>query len=522
MTLLHPRPGQDLQFLADLLDQIPNAVIATDPHGKIIYWNGFADRLLGWHAAEVEGKDVRDLIFGRAERERHSHALKRMREEGTWQGETVVSRAGGESFPAILTLNLLKDQSGRPSVVLGTVTDLSEIRELEARLRQSRKMEAIGTLAAGAAHDFNNLLAAILGSVALLREQLAGAGARAEALGSIQSIEQTARRGKELAARLLRIARSEPARSEPVDVPALMDEAVRLVRARFPTGIDVRTAIGEGLPTLNADRGALLEALMHLVQNACEAMPGGGTITLKAEAASSIPPDRIEPASGSGQPFVVLTVTDGGTGMTPEVLEHAFEPFFTTRNPARQSGLGLSLVYAIARSHGGAVRLWSDHSGTRAAIYLPVGEPARDRSGGEESETRPVEDRLARYRGSEVILIIDDEAVVREVAGRILRKFGYKVLSAAGGREGLDLIESEGPVDMVLLDMVMPEMDGREVFRRLEIVHPEIPVLITSGYSVEGWVESLLRKGAAGFVKKPYEIAEFVRAVRDALDSSRQ
>jgi two-component system cell cycle sensor histidine kinase/response regulator CckA len=378
-----------------------------------------------------------------------------------------------------------------------------EQRRAEAAQRQSQRLESIGLLAGGVAHDFNNLLVGILGYADVLASEAAPGSENEEAA---RTIARAAKRAAELTRQLLAIARLGQHRSEPVDVHAAVREVASLLGRTLDKSVRLETRLAAGAHTVLGDAVQVQQVILNLAVNARDAMPEGGTITLETSVADWT--GRDPPGGLARGRYLELAVSDTGPGIPPEIRERIFEPFFTTKPEGKGSGLGLATVFGITKGHGGAVDLETvPGGGARFVVRLPLAEGEAPDAGAE----------AGAPRGSGVVLVVDDEEVVRRAAGRILGSLGYSTVAVAGGQEAIDWIAARGaPPAAVLLDLSMPGMDGRTCFRRLRALRPELQIVVSSGFSRQGKGEELLAEGAAGFVQKPYTIAELARAIADA------
>jgi two-component system, cell cycle sensor histidine kinase and response regulator CckA len=383
-----------------------------------------------------------------------------------------------------------------------------EQRRAEEAQRQSQKLEAVGLLAGGVAHDFNNLLVGILGYADLLAAD-AAPGSVAEEAG--RTISQAARRAAELTKQLLAFARLGNHRREPVDLHAGVEEVIALLARTLDKSIRIERRLGAARHAVLGDPGQLQQVILNLAVNARDAMPAGGTLTVETAVQEG------EDASGArGLPrgrCLVLSVTDTGVGIPREHLERVFEPFFTTKTEGHGTGLGLATVYGIVKGHGGAVRVYSEERiGTRFTVYLPLLE------GDARSAAAPAP---ALPRGAGRVLVVDDEDVVRRTAARMLRTLGFVPVTVGGGQEALDWLAAQAePPAAVLLDLAMPGMDGATCFREMRARHPELRVVISSGFARNGRAQELLDEGADEFVQKPYDTAELARALSAAVEGA--
>jgi len=381
-----------------------------------------------------------------------------------------------------------------------------EQRRAEEAQRQSQKLEAIGLLAGGVAHDFNNLLVGILGYADLLAEN-APPGSLVEEAS--QTISQAAQRAAELTRQLLAVARLGHHRQEPVDVHAIVREVTALLGRTLDKAIRIEVRLDAPLRHVRGDPAQLQQVILNLAVNARDAMPDGGTLAIRTSVEDL--GAGVQPGLPAG-PHLVLSVADTGVGIPKENLERVFEPFFTTKPEGRGTGLGLATAYGIVKGHGGAVRVASEvGGGSRFTVFLPLlEEPAAERA--------PVE--RPAPRGSGVVLVVDDEEVVRRTAAQMLSALGFEPVPVAGGQEALDWLERSRPPAAVVLDLMMPGMDGRACFRAMRARQPTLPVIVSSGFARNGRAQELLDEGAVEFVQKPYRAADLARALAAATASA--
>ncbi len=428
--------------------------------------------------------------------------------------EWVHQRLDGQLFDAEVSLSRV-DIGGRP-MLRAVVRDISarkaaerERSQLEQHLRQAQKLEAVGTLAGGLAHDFNNLLQGVRGYADLL---LLDHPADAAGREKLEEIARAADRGAALTRRLLTFSRRVETRREPLDLNGLIRGLGRLLERTVPRMVAIDLDLAGDLPAIEADRSQLEQVLMNLAVNARDAMPEGGRLTITTDRYQHDPagPEAV-PELGPGL-YVLLQVTDSGTGMSAEVAEHAFEPFFTTKGPDTGSGLGLAMVYGIVRSHRGAIQLSSrTGAGTRFRILLPAGA----------EQARPVvapapDEPLAG--GDETLLLVDDEASLLRMVRDLLERHGYRVLTAASGEAALVIYRDAGAaIDLVVLDQNMPGMGGARCLKALRALDEEVRVLVLSGHP--GGRSQLLERGAREALQKPVAADALLRTVRRVLDA---
>ncbi|MEW6220788.1 MAG: PAS domain S-box protein [Thermodesulfobacteriota bacterium] len=393
---------------------------------------------------------------------------------------------------------------GRPAV-LSFLRDISEQRRMEAQLRQAATMEAIGSLAAGVAHDFNNLLTAIQGHAALMRWRVTPDHPFHESLATIEAVVKSA---ASLTRQLLGLARGGKYEVRRQDLNAIVRDSSRLF-GRTRKELTVTTSLAPDLWPVEVDRHQMEQVLLNLFLNAWQAMPAGGRLTLTTanrlldEGAVSLlgrPPGR----------YIELAVTDTGIGMDEATRQRVFDPFFTTREKERGTGLGLASAYAIITNHGGLISVDSQPGqGTTFRILLPAAKEARP---------EPVPPHHCRPRGGETVLLVDDESLVAGVASQMLAALGYHVLVAGSGPEALDLLRKEGSgIGLVILDMLMPGMNGAATYSRLREIDPRVPVLVASGFSKDAEAEALMAQGCRGFIQKPYGLDALATKVREVL-----
>ena len=478
-----------------LFEQAMDAIILHGADGTILDANERACRLLGYSRDELLRLNVADIAAPGSPLGAESAASGRRME-----GEYLTR--GGARVPVEASIALLT-VAGKP-VVSVIAHDITPRRRVEEQLRQAQKMEAVGALAGGVAHDFNNILTAILGYATLLRQEVPVGSQLYE---DVEAVAGSARRAAELTRQLLTFSRRAPQdEMKPVDMHEIIREVESLLARTIDKSIVVETALEARAHTVEGISGQLHQALLNLCLNARDAMPMGGR--LRIQTGTSAPPHTGRGKAGR----LTLSVSDTGTGMTQEVRDHLFEPFFTTKESGR--GLGLAMVYGIVRGHGGRIVVQSRPG---AGSVFEIDLPLTRRSAKKETAAG---ESLSRRRGSETVLVVDDEKTVRSVLTRILERNGYSVILAEDGAVGVEKYkENRGSVDLVILDIAMPRMNGNEAYDALMAINPKLKVLVSSGYSEEDRVADLIGKGANGFLRKPYANETVLAAVRDVLDS---
>ena len=501
--------------LHSILNTVPEALITITETGIVESFSRSAAALFGYATDEVVGRNI-SMLMPPPYREEHAGYLERYLRTGEKRiigiGRVVSGqRKDGSIFPMELSVGEVK--VGGQHLFTGFIRDLTATQKIEQELRQAQKMEAVGQLTGGIAHDFNNLLTVILGNLEMLEMQLTDE----RQLELVREACATAKHGAQLTERLLAFGRRQPLQPKLIDVGDLLGEMTPLLRRTLGETIRVRSRSDNDLWPVLVDPSQLQNAILNLAINARDAMLSGGLLTITAEN-TELEADyaRLHPEVRVGW-YVVIAVTDSGTGMAKEVLERAFEPFFTTKEVGTGSGLGLSMVYGFVKQSGGHVTLYSepDHGAT-IRMYLPRAEVPE-----ETAEARAPEPPMDTLRGQgETVLLVEDEPRVRRMTAARLQDLGYRVLDAANGPAALALLDQHPEVDLLFTDMVMPGgMTGADLVEVVQAIEPEMKVLFTSGYAEP----DVVRRGQgaeAGWLKKPYSILELARALRDVLKTT--
>lgn len=459
-----------------------------------------------------------DVFFSRVhpdDRDRLLAARERVvRGDGPLDMEHRIVRPDGEVRHVHERALLISDAAGRPVALAGTVQDITDRKRLEQQILRARRFESIGTLATGIAHDLNNVLSPILLGVDLLAPDLTGNGSR-EVLGTIADC---ARRGADLVNQVLSVARGVEGRRIEVCPDRLVRDVEKAVREAFPPGLRIQASLESNPWFVLGDPTQLHQALLNLCLNARDAMPGGGQLHLRTrhtDLDAAFAAMNMEAGIG---PHVVIEVEDTGTGIATADLDRVFEPFFTTKEIGSGTGLGLSLSLAIVKSHGGFIRVYSERNvGTRFSVYLPAQvSPAADAPAPRRIEPPP------RGRG-ETILVVDDEPIIRQVTARTLQSFGYHVITAGNGAEGVSLFAQHPPagIAVVLTDMMMPVMDGPAMIQVLRRIHPEVRVVTASGITGGENQARAADLGVTHFLSKPYTAETLLTVLRNVLDARR-
>ena len=489
-----------------LVAQAADSILVTTTQGRLIDVNEQATTLLGYTQEELLRMFVRDLIAPE-DKVQALKAFEVLQRNGRVFTTLRLRRRDGSLFPVEISAGGIAE-----GTILAIVRDVSERQLLEAQLRQAQKIEAIGTLANGIAHDFNNLLAAIMGYASLILDDMSIADPKHEEL---DQIVRAAQRGAGLTGQLLAFSRPSATERRPSDLSALVQEALRLLRPTIPSTITIIPELEPQLWKAEVDSAQFQQVVVNLAVNARDALPEGGLIRITT-ANAVLDPLFCERHLGAlpGR-YVQMSVADNGIGMDMMVLNHIFEPFFTTKEPGKGTGLGLAITHGIVRSHGGAIDVVSQlGEGTTIAIYLPA--IVEEASASEEQAT------FAPRGHGELILVVDDEPEVRELGQRILARYGYQTLSAENGRKAVALYRQQhADIAAVLLDLTMPELDGRATFHALRAIDQTLQVVFCSGQNPGEFGVQATMPGTA-FVAKPYSIPELTRAIAQVLQAGKR
>ena len=500
-----------IRFQAQLLNAVQQAVVATDPEGHVIFWNKFAELLYGWTPDEAVGRTMEQLTPSPFLREHGAQIVERGAAGESWTGELLVQGKSGKAFPALLTYSPVRDEKGR---VLGFVTvsiDLTERRNLEEQFRQSQKMDAVGRLAGGIAHDFNNLLTVIRLNTEIIMEGFDPTDPRSE---DVKQIRSAAERASALTRQLLAFSRKQILQPRVLDMNSVVGNVEPMLRRLIGEDITIASN-SEARGYVVADPGQLEQVLVNLIVNARDAMPQGGRITIETRNVELDDHYTSEHAPVVPGRYVMLAVGDNGIGMSSDTKEHAFDPFFTTKEAGKGTGLGLATVYGIVKQSGGYVWIYSEQGlGTTVKLYFPEVSAAAAFT---TTEQRPATSE--KKRGSETILLVEDEDAVRGLASRILEKQGYRVIAAQHGREAMEIAsKEEGHIHLVLTDVVMPGMNGRGLVERLSGIRPRIKSLYMSGYTDDDIIRRGFIEPSKSFLQKPFTSDALLQTVRKVLD----
>jgi PAS domain S-box-containing protein len=511
MTIAQQNLAEREAHLRSILTTVPDAMIVIDERGVIGSFSSAAEALFGYRAEEVEGRNV-SLLMPSPDREAHDDYLSRYLRTGERRiigyGRVVTGlRKDGSTFPMELSVGEAASSGRR--IFTGFVRDLTSRHRIEEELRQAQKMEAIGQLTGGLAHDFNNLLTIVSGNLEMLEATLEDD----RQLGLLKEAQGATEDGARLTAQLLAFGRRQPLVARPLDIGALMRAFSELLSRTLGSKIEIRTVVS-GTPSLaEVDESQLQNALLNLALNGRDAMKDAGILTIEvSDARLDADYVKMYPSLRPGN-YVMVAVTDSGSGMPEEVKSRAFEPFFTTKGPGAGTGLGLSMVYGFVKQSGGHVQIYSEPGrGTSVRMFLPAVFEARAPVQSPAVSETPVP------RGTETVLVVEDDARVRRVSIARLENLGYRVLEASDAFQALEALQKDQDISLVFSDVVMPGMDGGELARRVALLYPGLPVLLTSGYA-----DPTIAVGKVStadlWLKKPYTARELAVRVRDILDA---
>lgn len=506
-------PGRVMEILTFHLTNSPLCVVEWDHEFRVNFWSGRAEDVFGWTAEEVLGKHPSEWRFvHEADEEAVNEVMADL-----LAGQVPRNISANRNYTRDGTVvhcewynSVLTDDEGNLVSVLSLIHDVTARRDMEAQLFHLQKMESIGQLTGGVAHDFNNLLTVILGHADLLAESLED---RPELEELSLAVLQATKRGAGLTHQLLAFARQQPLEPRSVDVSELLEKLSGLLRRTLGEQSELRLFQPRELWPARVDPGQLESALLNLCLNARDAMGGGGRLSIECENV------RLEEDGGAGADqlpagdYVVLAISDTGSGIPGELQARVLEPFFTTKEVGRGSGLGLSMVYGFVKQSQGHLQLYSEEGkGTTVRMYLPRSDLA---AGSDEPEAV----QTAVPTGSETILLVEDDDLVRRYADLQLQSLGYTVIQSANGADALDHLERRGEVDLLFTDMVMPgQLDGIELAREALSRRPELRVLYTSGYTDKAFFDRSRLHPEVPFLAKPYQRSSLAQKVRDALD----
>lgn len=510
---------RDERFANALLESVQVGIVACDERGVLTLFNQVAR---SWHGLPAEPLPAEKwaenygwrLPDGRTPLKKEEIPLFRALEgERVSDVEMMIAPKQGEARTVLASGRPIVDSEGHKLGAVAAMIDITERKCLEQQFRHSQKMEAVGRLAGGVAHDFNNLLTIITGYSQMMQRNLEpGSPMRAH----VDAVLKSGERAAALTRQLLAFSRRQDFSPRTLDLNTVVGNTEKMLHRLIGEDIELRTVLAAGLGLVRGDHGQIEQVIMNLAVNARDAMPNGGKLTLETASVD------LDEAYARGHmpaepgPYVMLAVTDTGCGMDASTQAHIFEPFFTTKEPGKGTGLGLATVYGIVKQHGGNIWVYSEPGqGTAFKIYLPRVEVGA-------AKVEPLRASARELRGSETILVVEDEPDVRSLVVRLLRSMGYWVLEASRADEALmACLRHKGPIHLLLTDVVMPQMSGRDLLDRLRPLRPDVRVLFTSGYTEEALHRRVMESDTA-FLPKPFTEEILARKVREVLDEGKE
>ncbi|MCX9010577.1 MAG: PAS domain S-box protein [Candidatus Methanoperedens sp.] len=501
----HKNAVEQIKEQAALLDKAHDAVIVLNPEHKLMYWNKGAERLYGWASEEVLGKDANTLLYKGAS-PGFIEASNSVLEKGEWTGELHQVTKDGKEIIAESRWTLMRDSKGNAKSILIINTDVTDKKKIEMQLLRAQRMDSIGRLAGGVAHDLNNVLAPIMQSLQRLQEKYTDEESR-KLLGIL---ERNTKRGAYMIRQILLFSRGVEGERRIIRVADLISDVEKVARDNLPESIEITTDMPENIWTVTGDATQLQHVLMNLCMNARDAMPNGGMLGISAENCSigeDFVRTNVDARTG---PYVIISVSDTGTGIPPEIMERIFEPFFTTKEPGKGTGIGLSTSLSIVKSHGGFIDVSSEvGKGTVFRVYLPVSNAGIH--GVKMYKSEPSQER------GDSILVVDDEAQIREITRQTLEEAGYRVLTAGNGAEAVSLYsQHRKDIKAVLMDMMMPVMDGPACIWVLRKINPDVRIIAVSGITEDDKFADLTGTVHA-FLKKPYTAETLLDTIREVI-----
>jgi len=491
-------------YLANIIDSMPSILVGVDKEGFVTQWNKKAQEYTGINQKDATGKlitDVYPLILSDLGKIKESIAVKEIKTEKNKPYKTE----NGTRYEDITIYPLIAN--GAQGAVL-RIDDVTREHAMKEQLNQSRKMDAIGQLAGGVAHDFNNMLGGIMGGAQLLQMSVS---LNSSAREYLDIIVQSAERAAKLAAKLLSFSRKSNVSMQPVDIIKIVSDTVAILEGSIDKKIRIITGNKATHTMISGDESQIHNALLNLGINSSHAMPQGGTLsyniknTILDEKFCEFSPFEVVPGN-----YAEIEVRDTGCGIPISIIDKIFEPFFTTKPQGQGTGLGLSAVYGIVKEHKGAIKVYSEvGTGSVFYLYFPLS-----------GDSKVIEERKSIEKGEGLILVVDDERFMRLTSEALLKALGYKVITAENGEQAVEIYKhSFGKISLVIIDMIMPVMNGKEAFFKIRELNNSAKVIIASGFSKDEDLDELLEKGLSGFIRKPYKIDELSQLVKKVMSN---
>ena len=500
----------------NILESIEEGYFEVDLKGGFTFFNEQVCKIIGYPRQDLMGMSNRQYTSPATARKMY-RIFNRIFQTGEFAKITnyEIIRKDGTKKILEVSASLMRNSDNEPSGFRGILRDVTDRitaqkdkERLESQVQQAQKMEAVGTLAGGIAHDFNNLLMGFQGNISLMLMDLGDEHPHCEFLNNM---ERYVKRGSELTRQILGFARGGKYQVKTINLNDLITKSAGMF-SRTKKEITIHQKFQEDLWPVEVDQGQIEQVLLNLFVNAWQAMPGGGNLFLETENVTLEVNDYDKPYAIRPGRYIRISVSDTGTGMDKATQERIFEPFFTTKGVGRGTGLGLASAYGIIKNHNVIINVYSEKEhGASFKIYLPASKKQMIKE-----KARPESLEV----GTEMILLVDDEEMVADIGKDMLEKLGYKILVAAGGTEAIKIFNtSRDQVQLVILDMIMPDMSGGETFNRLKAIKPDVKILLSSGYSLNGRASQIMKRGCNGFIQKPFNLKQISRKIREILDA---
>ena len=496
---------------AQLLDIASDAITVRDDNNRIRFWNKSAEGNYGWSAQEATGKDEDELLHSKRPGE-PKEAFRVVMEKGMWVGDLHYVTKDGREILGEARWTLIRDEiTGRFSI-LCVSTDVTERRAIQAQLLRAQRLESLGTLAGGIAHDLNNVLTPIISGLETIEPAIVDERAK----HILSTIIRSAQRGAGVIKQVLGFARGVEGEHKPVSIQGVLEEVAGIIRETFPKSIEVLLHSPADVSPIMGSATQLHQVLMNLCVNARDAMPEGGRLSISARRVHLDESYARMHLGAKPIAYVQIEVEDTGTGMTLDVVDKIFDPFFTTKAPGKGTGLGLSTALTIIKAHGGFINVYSEPGrGSSFKVYVPAAEPVA--TGSDQGPSG-----LPASGKGEIILVVDDEEAVRETTRWALEQKGYSVILAADGTEAVAIfVEHRKDIRCVIVDMMMPHMDGAATIRTIRRLEPGVRMIATSGLPSNGYIAEARGLGALAFLAKPYSTDLLLRTVREVMGAEK-
>ena len=505
------RAEEDRERLLKAIEQVAETILITDAKGNIQYANPAFEQVTGYSQKEAVGETLRILKSGEQNESFHRKMWQTLTSGDTWKGRLINRKKDGTFYTEEATISPVLDETGEVVNYVAVKRDITNEIRMEVKLRQSQKMEAIGTLAGGIAHDFNNMLFPLMGYSEMLKDDLP---ADSPLQSHVDEIIRAALRSKDLVKQILAFSRQGDQEIKPIKLQPIVKEALKLLRSSIPTTISIQQDIDPGCGIIVADPTQVHQIVMNLATNAYHAMEAtGGRLKVHLKQERLEPGQSLLPELVPGE-YALLTIADTGIGIGKDIMDKIFDPYFTTKETGKGTGLGLSVVQGIVKSCDGDIRIYSEPGkGTEVHVYLPIMAPK-----GVDIQTDPSEPIQS---GTEKILLVDDEATIVKMEQQMLERMGYRVTIRTGSVDALEAFKANyDAFDLVITDMTMPNMTGIQLAEAIKKIRPEIPVILCTGFSHQINKEKSKALGIQGYVMKPVIKREIAEVIRKVLDDS--